>query len=452
MKTGLTHIALLGLALIFFLSACGENSDHNSGENKNEDLSIPEWLQERVKTYEGPEDMEPLMAAMEGRELILLGEASHGTHEYYHHRGEICRRLIEEQGLDFIAVEGDWASIFRLNRYVKGLPVEGESAREIQQTFDRWPEWMWANEEVEELVEWLRDYNADRSMEDRVGFYGMDVYAHLDAIDIVKEYVEEFLPEEYNEVEEHYKCLLQFDQEDRAYARAVARGRADCREKSGEPYEIIKAHEDRLKEEDQYDYLEALGAALVVKNAEEHYRKAPRGDAGGWNSRASHFYEAVNKLRAFYGKGSRAAAWGHNTHMGDARATRMSDQGRHNIGQLARQDLGRENVFALGFSTYRGEVKAGEEWGKPGRRMNVPEGIEGSIENKFNQVNKDPFLWLIDEEDRAFEPLDRRIGHRAIGVTYNPEIEHRGNYVPTNVPDRYDGMIFLRETVPLKYH
>jgi len=413
------------------------------------DGALTAFFAERAVPLEGPADLDPLLEGVGERRLVLLGEASHGTQEFYTWRTEISKRLIEEKGFSFIAVEGDWASLYRLNKFVKHLPGAPDSARDALVALDRWPEWMWGNTAVLELADWLHEHNEGLPPGDRIGFYGMDVYGHWQALDDLLAYTAEHLAEHHDAVIEHFACFDVHGRDQRQYAQAVARGHASCQEAVNAVVRLLREHGDELAESDEKAYFRAKQNALVVRNAEEHYRFSAQGGPGSWNSRATHMWVTVQRLLAYHGPAAKGIVWAHNTHVGDARATTMAQQGMVNIGQLSRQSLGDHAVFSNGFGTYSGEVNAGLQWEAPMQIMETPEAAPGSFEAIMAAVEHEVFYVAIDAAVRAHAPLAAPRGHRAIGVVFDPRGEAR-NYVPTVLPQRYDGFIFIRHTSALE--
>jgi erythromycin esterase len=384
------------------------------------------------------------------RRLVLLGEASHGTSEFYQLRAEITKRLISEKQFSFVAVEGDWASIYRLNKYVKGSPEAPSSARQVLRGFNRWPEWMWGNKDIEELAEWMREHNNNLPENKKVGFYGMDVYGQWEAMDDLLEYTSKNLPEHHKEINSNLQCFARYNRDEWAYARAVVgSGQPSCEEGLNDVVALLREVSSQLRETDKAKFLRAKQNAIVVKNAEDFFRLAIQDNVASWNSRATHMWESVKRLLDEYGKDSKAIVWAHNTHVGDADATTMRFQEMVNIGYLSRRELGRDQVFITGFGTNTGRVNAGRSWGTAMQIMPVPMGIEGSYEHIFAQLRHEQFYLVFDEEDRNHPVLSQFRGHRAIGVIYDPRQE-KGNYVPTILPQRYDAFIFIQKTGPLK--
>ena len=442
-----THKIFSLAAVMFFIIgfAWAENNEEMTPEE-----SIVNFLQEEARALDDTGDLDELIAMAADKRLALLGEASHGTTEYYSWRKNISRRLIEEKGYSFIVVEGDWPASFAVNRYVKGKDDIDDIPSLLVDNFQRWPQWMWANEDVLALVEWLRGYNEGLPFEERVGFYGMDVYSFEESIEEVKTYIRQTEDEVLMELKKHYRAFAPYNYDGFAYARAVYLQGVELHEGVGKVKDALLERADELREKDEFEYFNALQNGLIVKNAEEYYRLAVTGGPAGWNSRVRHMEETVYRLLDHYGPQSKGIVWAHNTHVGDARATAMTDQQQVNIGELARQELGEENVFIVGFSTYTGTVMAGRQWGASREVMEVPEAMNGSIDNLLEQVGKESYWLTFTDEARAHRELSQRRGQRAIGVVYNPERERMGNYVPTSLPHRYDALLFFRETRSLE--
>lgn len=405
---------------------------------------LRDYCQKHLFALEDESSLSPLIKAAGNKKAVLLGEASHGTSEYYLWRQKISRRLIEEKGFSFILIEGDWPASFALNLYVKGK-VSQEIGAFLRQNYQRWPRWMWANQEVAGFIEWLREYNLGLPPKKRVGFYGMDVYSLQESAELVQDFLAGLKEDQAVELSRNYDCFAVFDYDGFAYGKAAAQRGFSCREKSAEVLEFFKQDPFGLAEKDPYLFWNLKINALVVKNAERYYRLAVLG-RGGWNSRVYHMKDVFAKVFQFYSKEAKGIVWAHNTHIGDARATAMEQRGQVNIGQLARQDLGPENVFNVGFGSYEGEVVAGRNWGFPFEVVPVPPAKRGSLEWALSFVEEDKFFLIFDQADKVKEILGRPYGHRAIGVVYDPVKEHLGNYVPTVLPNRYDAFLFFQKT------
>lgn len=393
------------------------------------------------------EDLTQLIELGGNGQLVLLGESTHGTAEFYRWRAEISKRLITEKGFNFIAVEGDWASIYRLNLYVKSLCNRYTSAGQVLRTFNRWPEWMWANTEVEMLAEWLREYNKNRPDDKRVGIYGMDVYGQWEAMEEVLRIVEQKLPERLNDIKAKFDCYTAYNFDEWQYARAVTQGYPACNDGLEWVVEILKEHMESIDCPTEAKQLRhAKQSAKVVQNSEDFYRLAVRNNVTSWNSRVMHMHNTIMQLLKSHGTFSKGIVWAHNTHIGDARATSMLNEGMINIGQLARQTYGAQMVTLIGFTTYKGKVNAGAQWSSPMTRMSIPKAQKSSAEALLKDCGYESFYTIFDDEMRKSEDLLKPIGHRTIGVTYNPSTERLYNYVPTILPLRYDALVFIKRT------
>lgn len=415
----------------------------------NDDERAVEFFRQQARPLRNSADLDYLVQASGDKRVVLLGEASHGTSEYYRWRTKFSRRLIEEKGFRFILVEGDWPAGFEVNRYIRGMTGKPGDAREIlQKYYTRWPAWMWANEETVLLVEWLRDFNSGRPAEEQVSFYGMDVYSLPESARELERYLAG--DEELADLTNHLRCLERFDYDGWAYAHSVSAGGEDCGAPVRHLVEVLRGRAGDVLPLDRYEWLNAKQNAVVVSNAKDYFRQAVAGGPGGWNSRVLHMKGTLNRLLNFYGAQAQAIVWAHNTHIGDARATMMSLSGQVNIGQLARERFGAENVFAIGFGAGSGTVMAGRRWGDAREVMAVPQAEPGSVEELLSRVEH-PIFWMIfDEESRQKEYVLTPRGHRAIGVVYHPERERLGNYVLTRLPLRYDAFIFFKETRALQ--
>ncbi len=412
----------------------------------SETHELAELVRQRSLPLKSITDLDPLMERIGDARTVLLGEASHGTSDYYVWRSRITRRLIQEKGFSFVGVEGDWPDCYRANRYVKGLRKSGDSARSVLRAFDRWPTWMWANWEIVAFIEWLREHNAQRPEEERVGFYGLDVYSLWDSLNAVMSYVSRD-GQVLESAKAALRCFEPFGQDAITYARATAMVPHTCQPEVTAMLSQIRATGPRYSQDGREGYFDAEQNALIVRNAEEYYRTMVRSDDRSWNIRDRHMVETLERLMKFHGDRGKAVVWEHNTHVGDARATDMAAAGMVNVGQLERELHG-DNVVIVGFASHRGSVIAGRSWGAPMRRLEVPRAQAGSWEDVLHRARRGDQLLLLDPADDPDVMLAPR-GHRAIGVVYNPERERYGNYVPTILPRRYDALIHIEESAAL---
>lgn len=390
-------------------------------------------------------DINPLMERIGDAGIVMLGEASHGTHEYYTWRAAISRRLIEEKGFNFIAVEGDWPDCYRINRFIKNYPDAGESAYEVIKTFRRWPTWMWANWEIVAFTEWLRRNNQQLPKEKKVGFYGLDVYSLWESLESIMAYLKRVDPKTLKVAEEAFRCFEPYKEgEGQAYARATTLVPELCKTEVVNLLAEIRYKMPKYNTDHEHVFSTGQNAMITV-NAEKYYRAMIHGGPHSWNIRDRHMADTLNNLLDFHGENSKVIIWAHNTHIGDARATDMADEGMYNIGELARMEHNDKGVVLIGFGSNNGSVIAGKSWGAEMGSINLPHAVKGSWEyllHKAGAANK--LFKMEDLADDIF--MENHIGHRAVGVVYNPAYEKYGNYVPSIMPLRYDAFIYLDHT------
>lgn len=407
------------------------------------DQALTEILKRESVALVDATDLDPLMERISDARYALLGEASHGTSDYYVWRARISQRLIEEKGFSFVAVEGDWPDLYRVNAYVKSHPGSGRTAYDVLNAFERWPTWMWANWEVVAFVEWLREHNDKLSDEDKVGFYGLDVYGLWASLDAVLTYAEHEKPALLEVAKRVQACFEPYAEDEQAYARATLSG-ASCEAEATALFTALRSNQGLENPEARFS---AEQNAFTIVNAERYYRAMMTGGPESWNIRDHHMADTLDRLVAQRGPGAKAIVWEHNTHVGDARATTMTEEGIVNIGQLVRQKHGNEQVVLVGFGSYKGSVVAAGAWGGEMERMSVPEAQATSWEAVLHEAGRGDRLMILDGLETS-DAVSKTRGHRAIGVTYNPGFDPF-NYVPTVLPRRYDAFIYLEETEAL---
>jgi erythromycin esterase len=401
----------------------------------------------RHRAYKLPEmrGLSPLWERIGDARIVMLGEASHGTHEYYTWRSYITKKLIQEKGFQFIAVEGDWPDCYRVNRFIKNYPDSGRTAHDVLYQFNRWPTWMWANWEIVALTEWLCNHNKFLGEEEKIGFYGLDVYSLWESMEAIMDYLKRVDPGAMKIAEEAFRCFEPYrEEEGQGYARASQLVPELC---ENEVLDLLQTIRRKMPEynSDRENALSAEQNALVAVNAEKYYRAMVKGGPHSWNVRDRHMAETLDRLLKFHGPGSKAIVWEHNTHIGDARATDMALEGMFNIGELARLQHKEKGVVLVGFGSYEGSVIAGQRWGETMQKTEVPKARTGSLEYLLNKAGIENKLLITDDFlDDVF--LENYLDHRAIGVVYNPQFERYGNYVPTVLPLRYDAFIYINET------
>ncbi len=388
-------------------------------------------------------DVSLLLNEIADETYVLLGESSHGTSEFYQIRSELSKRLITEKGFTFIAVEGDWPACMQINRYIKGYDKHIKSARDALKKFNRWPTWMWANEEMLDLIDWLKEYNSKQPENKKVGFYGIDIYSLWESMDEIIHHLEKSNSQMLNAAKEAFACFEPFNRRPEKYGVAAAFYGDTCHEEAIRLLTELSfnKHEFVNKEEDSLN-VEING--LITANAENYYRTMVTDDNGSWNIRDKHMVQVIEIISQFYGEHAKGIIWEHNTHVGDARATDMADEGIVNVGQIMREQFGEEELYIVGFGTNYGTVIAADQWGVNYERMDVPKAKSRSWEDLMGKAGSFDKLLIFNQKNR--ELFSETIGHRAIGVVYNPNYEHLGNYVPSSMSNRYDAFIYIHQT------
>jgi erythromycin esterase-like protein len=403
----------------------------------------------------GSDDHAALLALIGDAHVVLLGEASHGTHEFYRERARITQRLIAAKGFDAVAVEGDWPDAYRINRFVRG---RGDDAFAVDALagFRRFPTWMWRNTDVVEFIDWQRAFNAGRPVAQRTGFYGLDLYSLHSSMDAVLHYFDRTDPQAARRARERYACFDQFGPDSQVYGMMTGLGHAPSCEA-----EVIAmlvelrrhaAHAARDDGADRDDAFDAEQNARLVKNAEGYYRSMYLSEVSSWNLRDRHMDETLAALeRHLGGDGTgrarpRIVVWAHNSHLGDARATEMGQhRGELNVGQLVRERHGRDAVL-VGFSTHHGSVTAASDWGAPCERKQVLPSRDDSIEGLMHASGLARFMLPLRDDARLAQALRQPRLERAIGVIYRPDTERWSHYFHAQLPAQFDALIHLDTT------
>ncbi|HEU5260478.1 MAG TPA: erythromycin esterase family protein [Gemmatimonadales bacterium] len=399
-----------------------------------------------------PEDFDPLLALVGDARFVLIGEASHGTHEFYRIRAEITKRLIREKGFTSVAVEADWPDAYRVNRYVRGRGSDTD-ATEALGAFRRFPQWMWRNADVLDFVGWLRAHNDGLSDAAQVGFYGLDLYALHASIEAVLGFLRVVDPEAAVRAQQRYACFDHFGGDPQAYGYAASLGVAPSCEAAvvEQLTELRRSAADYARRDGRLepdDVFFAEQNARLVRNAERYYRAMFGHRAASWNLRDRHMAETLDALVAFHeirGRREKVVLWAHNSHLGDARATEMSAGGELNVGQLVRERFGRDAVL-VGFATYGGTVTAASDWDEPAERKIVRPALSGSYEALFHEVGLRNFLLDLTRPGPATSELEESRLERAIGVIYRPETERLSHYFHARLPQQFDGILYYDTT------
>lgn len=400
------------------------------------------------------EDCTAVVNLIGDAEFALLGEATHGTHEFYANRAAITKKLIVESGFRAVAIEGDWPDAYRVNRYARHAS-DDKTAIDALSDFQRFPTWMWRNVVVVELIEWLRDYNEGMPEENKVGFYGMDLYALYASIRAVLTYLEKIDPSAARSARDRYSCFDAFGEDSQAYGYAAAFGMQSCED------EVVRQLMDLQRRAAEYasrdgrvardDYFVAEQNARLVKNAEEYYRTMFRGDVSSWNLRDTHMVGTLEALRSHLssnGEPARIAVWAHNSHLGDARATQMGQRGELNVGQLIRERFG-DRAALVGFTTSMGTVTAASDWDAPVELKRVRPALDESYERLFHEVSVPRFFLPLRDEPVRSALMKPRL-ERAIGVIYRPETERGSHYFHASLSSQFDAVLHFDHTTALR--
>ena len=437
------------------LAAAGRRSaPPGTGSSRNTDPADPVGVvRQRARTLAGdPSQYDALLEGIGNARIVLLGEATHGTHEFYRERAFITRRLIVEKGFSAVAVEADWPDAYRINRYVRGTGADEDSVDALGD-FGRFPTWMWRNADVLDFVGWLRSHNDAKPAAERAGFYGLDLYSLRASMQAVLAYLDKVDPEAARRARARYSCFDRFGDEMQQYGYSAGYGLTpSCeREVITELLELHRRRADYASRDGRVaadDYFYAEQNARLVRNAEEYYRTMFKGRADSWNLRDQHMTETLRELVQFLEKTrphARVVVWAHNSHLGDARATEMGQGGELNVGQLVREHFGAEAVL-VGFTTSTGTVTAATEWDGPAHRRHVRPALAGSYERLFHEVGVPRFLLpLRTDPDLASALAGPRL-ERAIGVIYVPETERRSHYFHARLAEQFDYVLHFDET------
>jgi len=404
-------------------------------------LEVVEEIENALHPLSG-EGISELARSLAESRVVMLGEASHGTEEFYKIRRLISEKLIRDHGFKFIAVEGDWPDCAKLNRYIQS--GEGKNARSVMSQFNRWPTWMWANSQTEEMIEFMRGCSNSGL---HVGFHGLDVYSLYESIAVIRDLTQKLSPQLRHQILEAYSCFESFDKNEIAYSRSLLKYPGGCANDALTALKRIlrlRLEETEFKDDELFD---AKQNARVIRNAERYYSSVLYGDEQSWNIRDEHMMDTLLALLQKYDDGAKGIVWAHNTHIGDYHATDMRQAGYINLGGLAREKLGSENVMLVGFGTYGGQVLAGRAWDATPEVMSVPHAKAGSYEHYLHSVAEETGFREFYLPMKETPSLKTTKGHRAIGVVYQPIFEQHGkNYVPTELAKRYDTFVFIDRT------
>ena len=413
----------------------------------------PRRLGEIVQPLSGQSsDFDALIARAAPKHYVLIGEATHGTHEFYRVRAEVTKRLIRDHGFAAVAIEGDWPDAYRVHRYVRGSGPDGDAADALG-GFRRFPTWMWRNADVVDFLGWLRSYNEGASPKRSVGFYGLDLYSLYASIEAVIEYLERTDPAQAQRARERYSCFDRFGADMEAYAYAAGGGLTQsCYEEVMQQLLEMRrktyatALRDAAREDEQFF---AEQNAFVVASAEEYYRTMLHAEVSSWNLRDRFMFQTLERLSEHLNRAraeaSKIVVWAHNSHVGDARATSMGAGREVNIGQLVRQKCA-SDCRLIGFTTSSGTVTAASAWHGDAERKRVRRPLPGSWEALFESVGVANFRLETESAANRYPPIAGAMLERAIGVVYHPETEFYSHYMEARIAEQFDEILHYDST------
>jgi erythromycin esterase-like protein len=414
------------------------------------DAAVLAAIRPTIKPLSGAtRDLDPLLELIGDAHFVLIGEASHGTHEFYSLRAKITKRLIAEKGFNAVAVEADWPDAYRVNRFVRNTSDDVDAVDALND-FKRFPTWMWRNADVLDFVGWLREHNDAHPR--KAGFYGVDLYSLYSSMEAVVEYLDKVDPEAARRARYRYACFEHAGEDPQSYGYAATFGLTPTCENEvvSQLVEMRRKYAEYAQRDGHIPPDEAFFAeqnARLVLNAERYYRSMFAGRVSSWNLRDQHMAETIETLAEHVrrgGKEPRIVVWEHNSHLGDARATEMGRQGELNVGQLIRERHG-DDARLIGFTTYHGTVTAASEWDGPAERKRVRPGLPGSYEALLHEVGAPDFILPLRGNDAARALEEPRL-ERAIGVIYLPATERMSHYFGASLPRQFDAVIHIDET------
>ena len=417
-----------------------KNKNSNTGEieknTSNLRSSIP------VHPLQNEQDLDILIKQIGDARIVLLGEASHGTSEYYTWRAAITKRLIQEKGFDFIAVEGDWSEAYRVNRFIKEEKKDSLAILDLLRQFHRWPTWLWSNYEMVPLFGWLNAFNQDKPADDKIGFYGLDLFSIGESLKELMTYAGD--TSILNSAKKFQKCFQPYANDPVEYGKIILKGGRGCSEEANRLLQSIPHFSQRKQGRNGSRFVMEQNA-LVALDGEKYFRTRISNKAESWNIRDRHMTETIKRLLRFHGPHSKAIIWEHNTHVGDAHYTDMPQRGKTNTGELLRKEFGASNVYIVGFGSFRGTVIAADRWGTSYQKMEVPGALTGSWEDILHQEGAYNKI-IFSREISNNRNLNGWINQRAIGAVYQSKPNEFASYTPSIIPQRYDAFLYIDQS------
>lgn len=436
------------------VSASGWSTESPDGEPVAQKQTVPEMIDRAVDPIPDIEsaNIDELIERIGDSSVVMMGEATHGTAEFYDMRARITKELIKRKGFNIVSVEADWTDAAHIDYYVRGTGVEPPE----EEPFTRFPTWMWRNEQVQKFITWLKGYNERQEKpEDKAGFHGLDLYNMYASVEAVIRHLEDLDPALAETARERYGCLTPYQGNPTSYgAAAIGGDYRECEKNVTDMLQELLDSQMKLVPYDGERYHSIIQNARLVANAENYYRSMYYGSRSSWNLRDSHMFDTLQSLLEYRGPNARAVVWAHNSHTGNASATEMGARGEYNIGQLAREAF-EDNLYSIGFGTDRGTVAAASSWGKEMEVMEINSSVENSYERLMHRATSDNFILPLHKEEHELLTgalNDSRL-ERAIGVVYRPKTELQSHYFQATLPEQFDEFIWFDKTeaiTPLK--
>lgn len=416
----------------------------------------------RIRDYliplSNPASFSELLDDIGERRFVLIGEATHGSHEFYALRADLSKVLIEKKNFDAVVIEGDWPDSFTVNRYVL-QQSDFKNANSALVGFERFPTWMWRNTVVEEFIDWLEMYNHHQTVNRKVRFYGFDLYSLFKSIDIILQYLEKHDKTLWHRAKQRFSCFdhCNRDAQMYGYLSSGIRGGLRCEEEVINQLNEIVMYQSFLNaisnQNDNDEFFSVHQNARLIKNAENYYRQMYTGGVSSWNLRDTHMMETIHQidsyLRKYLQRPPKIIVWAHNSHLGDAMATELGQQGELNVGQLMRDQYPTQ-VYLLGFTSHHGYVTAASEWGGVAERKRISPALPNSYEDLFHNFRLDRFLLIMRGREELSRILPNNYLERAIGVLYLPQSERASHYFHADLARQFDAVIHIDETQAVK--
>jgi erythromycin esterase len=439
----MTPTKIFGLLFCFFLGACTPKADEviGPGGPVSTVFQIP---QDGLAPLQEERHLDALVNDLGNAGIVLLGGASHGTAGFYSWRAAITRRLVAEKGFKIIAIEGDWPAAYAVNGFVKG-GNQYASARQALATFTRWPAWMWANQEMATLADWLRTHNRQQEADRQVGFYGLDVYSLWESVESIRDFPDA-APATLAALDQVLACLGPYNRNTANYAQATKAG-GGCGEELKKLLDAVQ-HQVQAQPAATENGFNAWQNATLAVNAHQYYQASQLSNLRSWNIRVHHQMATLDRLLQQYGPDTKVIIWAHNSLVGDARYSSMAQEGLENLGQLVREKYKDKGVYLVGFGAYQGTMLAASAWGGPFAQVPLPEAQPDSWEAVLHAHEASDKLVLLRQWRKKTE-LTKPRGHRTFDAVYNAQLE-AGSYVPSNLPQRYDALLYLDKTQALQ--